>query len=152
MPKFIFLNMPPTPNDRQISDLPEYFFLGPGRPWNVEQFDFKVAFATDHRWSIWAGIGPCIGITWRDKQLFKSCRQIYWNKSDIYEPQRTDENRIVRSWDHEFSNKGENACSMKYVILHYKLMFLKLDFWFEYRSEQLNCESPELKLCRFDDL
>jgi len=71
VPKFIFLDMQPTPNNRQIPYLETLFFLSQSDRWNFEQFDFKVPFATDPRWSIWAGSCPCIRITWRDKQLFK---------------------------------------------------------------------------------
>ena len=151
MPKFIFLDMPPTSNDRKRSYLPTYFFLAQCDRWNFEQFDFKVPFATDPRWSIWAGIVPCIRITWRDKQLFKSYGQLKWAKYNICEPQRPDENRLVRIWDHEFSKKGKIACCMKCVIVYHERASLKFNFRYEYWSEQLNCDLPDLRTCRFGD-
>ena len=65
--------------------------------------------------------------------------------STIYEPQ-TCTNEL------QWSMTGWNYMFHKCFILHREVTSLKLDVRYEYWSEQLNCDLPDIWLRRFDDL
>ena len=117
MTKSIFLGTPPTSNRRKITIRVTDFLLSQIDQENFAQFDFKVAFAMDPRWSICAGIVPRTRITWRLEQLFKSYRQQIWATYSTSMTRRPDEFSLIPFWDDEFANTTERTCCTTYNII-----------------------------------